>query len=292
MAHGTPAREPCVTKETTYDIPTEWEQRRLLVQAIMDNLMSILDKGSGDGFFSLRDIFEATAVTLDTIRARVAHQAFAGGPPEAFWPPMQALLDTFAPELGSLACGALEMAPAYERFWEPETRALMRDLGMRQDTPHNARGQAARGQDITMGTRPCMTPRDVRVKAARKVLVQKLVEQTRQLVERGGPAALRIDGWLLLHYEPEARGCKLPRTGETYYPLAAVIAALAYPCLNTLQEDWNEALGQPGPLPVYLHPTAEGHYTAMIAETVVLNELIWLTDECYADSHDGGARPE
>ena len=51
----------------------------------MDSLMSILDKGSGDGFFSLRDIFEPTDVTLDMVRARVAHQAFAGGPPETFW---------------------------------------------------------------------------------------------------------------------------------------------------------------------------------------------------------------
>ena len=59
-------------------------------------------------------------------------------------------------------------------------------------------------------------------------------------------------------------------------------AALAYASLHTLQDDWNEALGQPGPLPVYLHPTAEGHYTAMIAETVVLNQLRWLTDECNA----------
>ena len=56
-------------------------------------------------------------------------------------------------------------------------------------------------------------------------------------------------------------------------------AALACSSLYTLQEDWNEALRQPGPLPVYLHPTAEGHYTAMIAETVVLNQLIRLTDE-------------
>jgi len=115
----------------------------------------------------------------------------------------------------------------------------------------------------------------------KEVIKQKLVEHTQQLVERGGPAALPIVGWLRLHYEPdEAQGYKSPRTGETYYPLAAVIAALAYSSLHTLQEDWNKALGQPGPLPVYLHPTAEGHYTAMIAETVVLKHLIWLTEEC------------
>ena len=117
----------------------------------------------------------------------------------------------------------------------------------------------------------------------KEVIKQKLVEQTQQLVERGGPAALRSAGRLLLHYEPvEAQCDESPRAGETYYPLAAVLAALAYPSLHVLQQDWNEALGQLGPLPVYLHPTAEGHYTAMIAETVVLNQLRWLTDECNA----------
>ena len=126
MAHDAPKQDSSDAKVpmTTSGPPTAWEQRRRLVQAIMDSLMSILDKGSGDGFFSLRDIFEATEVTLDTIRARVAHQAFAGGPPETFWPPMRAVLDQFAPQLGELVCGGLEMDSAYETFWEPEVRAL------------------------------------------------------------------------------------------------------------------------------------------------------------------------
>src|SRR5215510_1755327 len=104
MAHDAPKQDSIDANVpmTTSGTPTEWEQRRQLVQAIMGSLMSILDKGSGDGLLSLRDIFEAIDVTLDTIRARVAHQAFAGGPSEAFWPPMQALLDSFYPELGSL----------------------------------------------------------------------------------------------------------------------------------------------------------------------------------------------
>src|SRR5262245_43980813 len=193
MAHGTPEREPCVTKEATYDIPTEWAQRRELVQAIMDNVVALLereDRTTPPGGYSLRRILVETGVTLDMLRARVAHQAFAGGPPEAFWPPMRALLDTFDPDLGMLVCGPLERAPAYARFWEPETRALVRNVGMRRDTPDDARGQAASVQDSTRGAQPCMTPRDVRVKAARKALVQKLVELTRQLVERGGPAVL------------------------------------------------------------------------------------------------------
>lgn len=118
-------------------------------------------------------------------------------------------------------------------------------------------------------------------------LKQKLVEHTQQLVARGGPAALTIEGRFLLHYEPDESwryetSRKRSQAWETYYPLAAVLTALPYPCLYTLQDDWNEALGQRGPLPLYLHPTAEGHYTALIAETVVLEHLIWLTDECAA----------
>jgi len=125
MAHDAPKQDAIDAKVpmTTSGTPTAWEQRRRLVQAIMDSLMSMLDKGSGNGF-SLRDILRATDVTLDTIRARVAHQAFAGGPPEAFWPPMRALLDDFAPELGSLVCESVEWDPAYEMFWEPEVWEL------------------------------------------------------------------------------------------------------------------------------------------------------------------------
>src|SRR5262245_65967005 len=94
----------------------------------MDSLISMLHRESGSDGFALREILRATDITLDTIRARVAHQAFAGGPPEAFWPPMRALLDSFAPELGELVCSELEMERAYETFWEPDTRALMREM--------------------------------------------------------------------------------------------------------------------------------------------------------------------
>ena len=110
--------------ETKARRPTDWEQRRRLVQAIMDSLMSILHRGaSGDGF-ALRDILRATDGTLDTIRARVVHQAFVGGPPETFWPSMCTVLDQFAPELGMLVCDPLQWDPAYEAFWEPEVNAL------------------------------------------------------------------------------------------------------------------------------------------------------------------------
>ena len=74
------------------------------------------------------------------------------------------------------------------------------------------------------------------------------------------------------------KGPSLPRQEETNYPLAAVLAALGDAELHALQEDWNEGLGKQGPLPLYLHLTADGHYTAMMAESVVLDHLVCLTD--------------
>jgi hypothetical protein len=111
-------------EETMARTQTAWEQRRRLVQAIMDNLIARMDRGSGGNSFSLRRILADTGVTLDMVRARVAHQAFAGGPPETFWPSMCAVLDQFAPQLGMLVCEPLQWDPAYEAFWEPEVRAL------------------------------------------------------------------------------------------------------------------------------------------------------------------------
>jgi hypothetical protein len=104
----------------------EWEQRRRLVQAIMEGVTALLDRGAGlpGPGFTLREILRATGVTLDTIRARVATQAFAGGPPEAFWPAMRQVLDQFAPQLGDLMCARHKWDPAYERFWEADVRAL------------------------------------------------------------------------------------------------------------------------------------------------------------------------
>src|SRR5262249_15179943 len=95
----------------------------------LEELLERMDRTTPPGYYSLRRIFDETEVTLDMIRARVAHQAFAGGPPEAFWPPIRALLDGFAPELGWLVCGSLEMDPGYEAFWEPDVRELKALVG-------------------------------------------------------------------------------------------------------------------------------------------------------------------
>ena len=129
MAHDAPKQDSIDANVpmTTSGTPTEWEQRRRLVQAIMDSLghlMEQMDHTTAPSGYSLRRILVETGDTLDMIRARVAHQAFAGGPPEAFWPPMRAVLDQFAPQLGELVCGGLEMDSSYEVFWEPEVREL------------------------------------------------------------------------------------------------------------------------------------------------------------------------
>ena len=119
----------------------------------------------------------------------------------------------------------------------------------------------------------------------KEALKQHLVEQTRQLEAQGGPGALTLTGRALLESAETwlyAATLQSPRERETYYPLRAVLLALGYLSPTDLQEDWYEALGQPGPLPLYLHLTADGHYSAMIAERVVLDHLIWLTDACDA----------
>src|SRR5262249_20567574 len=153
------------------------------------------------------------------------------------------LLDDFAPELGDLVCGPLEMEPAYERFWEPETRALMRDWAVQQ---------ASRAQEQSRP--PCAT----RLHAAEQALIQRLQECTQALVVRGGPSLLV--GRYIQHYHTIKElfygegPSMLPHGTEPYYPLAAVLALFGdgYD-LNLLQEDWEEALGMEGPLPLYLH---------------------------------------
>ena len=107
--HDQVQQDPSDTKVSN---PTEWEQRRRVVQRIMDKLTVILDRS-----VSLRTL-------ADAIGIRVARQAFAGGPPETFWPSMCAVLDQCAPQLGMLVCEPLQWDPAYEAFWEPEVRAL------------------------------------------------------------------------------------------------------------------------------------------------------------------------
>ena len=114
---------------TTSGTPTEWEQRRRLVQAIMDNLIALMDRGSGGNSFSLRRILADTDVTLDTIRARVARQAFASGPPEAFWPSMCAVLDQFAPSWACWCANRCSGTPLMRRSGSPESQGTASPCG-------------------------------------------------------------------------------------------------------------------------------------------------------------------
>jgi hypothetical protein len=114
------------------------------------------------------------------------------------------------------------------------------------------------------------------------------MNETQRLVARGGPDAVRAAGRLSLHYEPEgAWWYTPPAADEVFFPVAAVLAALPSPSLQTLQDDWNEALWRDGPLPVYLHETVEGHYTAMMAESFILKHLIALIDTRDAAMQEG-----
>jgi hypothetical protein len=104
------------------------------------------------------------------------------------------------------------------------------------------------------------TTREAQEQTLREELKAGLVEEAEDLVADGGPVAVT-------------------QHGETYYPLRAVLVALDYRDPATLQEAWDAVFGKQGPLPLYLCPTEDGHYAAMVAETVVLEQLIELTDE-------------
>src|SRR5262245_6584004 len=124
-----------------------------------------------------------------------------------------------------------------------------------------------------------------------QTLKQRLIEETAALEAAGGTGMITTTHLRYMCYDagrgrifadafPDA-----PRA-ETYYPAAAVIAALGYSSLRTLFEDWHEALGQRVALPIYFDRMG-GHYTALIPESVILTRLIGLTDEfedaCVAD---------
>jgi hypothetical protein len=116
------------------------------------------------------------------------------------------------------------------------------------------------------------------------IVRQQLIDETARLVARGGPGAFTATERVPLHYEPAEQWWWQPLgAGETFYPVAAVVAALGYPDLPALAEDWQRIHDDCGPLPIYLHPTAEGPYTAMVPEGVVLDKLIFFTEMCNAE---------
>jgi hypothetical protein len=123
------------------------------------------------------------------------------------------------------------------------------------------------------------------------ILRQQLRDETARLVARGGPGAFTATERVRLHSEPTEQWWWEPAgAGEAFYPAAAVVAALGYPDLPALAEDWNRLHAERGPLPLYLHATAEGHYTAMLPEGLVLGWLIYCTDMCHEEMLREGER--
>ena len=128
-----------------------------------------------------------------------------------------------------------------------------------------------------------LASRTTGLQAGKQALRQRLQACTQALVARGGPP-LRVGRYLPLAQTGkdliDGQGPSLlPHGPEPCYPLASVLTALGDDGgLHTLQEDWTEALGMEGPLPISLHATDDGHSTAMLAERVVVESLLWLSD--------------
>jgi hypothetical protein len=118
------------------------------------------------------------------------------------------------------------------------------------------------------------------------LLRQRLRTATAALEAIGGPSAFTAEKRPALWYRPDgalwfedAFACMAQR--ETYYPAAAVVATLRYPDLQTLQADWYAVLRPGAVFPIYW-AFLQGHDTAFIPESVVLDWLIYLMPECDA----------
>jgi hypothetical protein len=118
------------------------------------------------------------------------------------------------------------------------------------------------------------------VEEAKQALIATVQAQTQQLTMRGGPPCVhKVCG------------------GEdvTWYPVAAVLAALESPSFETLQEDWGitfrhqdrSLLDQ-----CYLFRTTDGHYSAMLSERVIVEQLMWLSDVPVAKAYQEALEEE
>jgi hypothetical protein len=89
---------------------------------------------------------------------------------------------------------------------------------------------------------------------------------SQQLAARGGPSLWEVR-WAM------------DTQRLTWYPLAAVLAVLEYEGgWSALEEDWRRVCHRVGHLPWHLSPTEDGHYTALLPERVVVEELLWLSE--------------
>ena len=118
------------------------------------------------------------------------------------------------------------------------------------------------------------------------LLRHRLRVEPADLAAAGGPGAVIAEKRPVLCYAPDsalwfedAFACR--GQSETYYPAAAVLAAVRYPDLRTLHAAWHAALGMGAVFPL-LWSWTEGHDTAFIPESVVLSWLIYLMPECAA----------
>ena len=113
------------------------------------------------------------------------------------------------------------------------------------------------------------------------------------------PAMLTPPHRFFLHDETDTTECYLawtdpgPQTDacpqmdlwgkpETYYTLRVVLDVLGYDTPQRLNADWQETLGHRTCLPLYLHPTPDGQYVALVPESVILTQLIGLIGCCEA----------
>jgi hypothetical protein len=122
-----------------------------------------------------------------------------------------------------------------------------------------------------------------RVEEAKQALMATVQAQTQQLTLRGGPPC--VDTF----YEGE---------GTTWYPAAAVLAALDYPSWETLLEAWGDSFwfGRRRLSLVaqccYFHRTTDGHYTVLLSEQSIVEYLVLLSNAPVAKAYQEALEEE
>jgi hypothetical protein len=118
------------------------------------------------------------------------------------------------------------------------------------------------------------------VEDAKQALMATVQAHTQQRTMRGGPTCIH-------------KICE----GEeaTWYPVAAVLAALDYPSWETLQEDWGRRFwSQRRSLPAqcYLQRTTDGHYTVLLSEQIIVEYLALLSNAPVAKAYQEALEEE
>ena len=127
------------------------------------------------------------------------------------------------------------------------------------------------------------------IQAAHAALIAHLTTHTQQLAAHGGPPTVAYHAGTfdaMPGVDPIALAAS-PARGpcyEVYYPLGAVLQTLELP-LALIREDWHTALHEPAPLPLVPYETREGHCFALVAQAIVLDQLMWLSDAPVAKAY-------